>query len=307
MVKGKKTAKAVVGQGRQVILHSDYIMSINQAINYIYQNLDKSLTVEEIAAHCCFSKYYFNRVFKLIVGENLYSFIKRIKLESAAFKLRASQNTAITDIAVEAGYSPSNFASAFKQYFGVSASEFRKRHEVPAKDSFAAVTEHILSLKKKDNVFAEINAKMHLKRIEGMDLVYRRVIGNYQSLKPAWHAFCVEMEKEGLIDTAPRFIGISYDDPMIADEDKCIYDICLAVEGKSNANMLHIEEGLYACYEFHDRLDKLMLVFNEIISLWLPFCCYKLDNRLSLEIYRTGIDETGNIALDICIPIQATK
>ncbi|WP_021167832.1 DNA-binding transcriptional regulator SoxS [Sporomusa ovata DSM 2662] len=42
----------------------------NQGINYIYRNLDKSISVEEIAEQCCFSKYYFNRMFKVIVGEN---------------------------------------------------------------------------------------------------------------------------------------------------------------------------------------------------------------------------------------------
>lgn len=133
-------------------------MRINQALNYIYQNIDKNLTVEEIADHCCFSKYYFNRVFKLIVGENIYSFIKRMKLENAAFKLRTSKNSPITDIAIDIGYSTSNFASAFKQNFGLSASEYRKFNGVPFKDSFAVVFDHIHNLKKQENAFEEINA-----------------------------------------------------------------------------------------------------------------------------------------------------
>ncbi len=52
---------------------NDYILSINQAINYIHDNIDKNLTVEDIANHCCFSKYYFNRVFRSIVKESIYS------------------------------------------------------------------------------------------------------------------------------------------------------------------------------------------------------------------------------------------
>lgn len=286
-------------------MHNDYIMSINQALNYIYQNLDKNLTVEEIADQCCFSKYYFNRVFRLIVGENIYSFIKRMKLESAAFKLRTSKNRSITDIALETGYSPSNFASAFKQYFGVSASDYRKFNNVPFKDSFAAVVDHIHNLQKKENIFEELDAKIRIKRIEGMNLVYKRTICNYtRDLEDAWEIFCEEMEEQKLLHPNSRFVGISYDDPLIANEDKCIYDMCMVVDEVAGINVHRIESGLYACYEFHDTLDKLILAFNEIFSLWLPFCKYELDNRFGLEIYETGVDEKGNIQVEICIPIK---
>lgn len=288
-------------------MHSDYIMSINQALNYIYQNLDKNLTVDEIADHCCFSKYYFNRVFKLIVGENIYSFIKRMKLENAAFKLRTSKDSPITNIAIEIGYSPSNFASAFKQYFGLSATDYRKMNGIPFKDSFAAVFDHIHNLKKKENIFEEIDAKMRIKRMESMNLVYKRTICNYtRDLQGAWEMFCKEMEGEKLLNTKSQFVGISYDDPLITDEDRCIYDMCMVVDQVSGINVHRIESGTYACYEFYDKLEKLILVFNEIFALWLPFCKYKLDNKPSLEIYQEDVDEKGNISVEICIPIKSS-
>lgn len=284
---------------------SDYLMSINQAINYIYQNLDKSLTVEEIAAQCCFSKYYFNRVFKLTVGQNIYSFIKRIKLESAAFKLRAAKSRPITTIAIESGYSPSNFASAFKEYFGVSASVYRKTNDVPSKDSFATVTEHIRNLKKDEHAFEDISAKIQIKRIAGMNLMYKRVICNYtKDLKEAWHLFCEEMETKSLLDKDYLFVGISYDDPLITNEDHCLYDMCIVVDKPTSANVHRIPAGRYACYNFYDKLDTFILAFNEIISLWLPYCPYKLDNRPMLEIYQSAIDAQGNIQAQICIPLQ---
>jgi AraC family transcriptional regulator len=289
-------------------LHSDYIMSINQALNYIYQNLDKNLTVDEIADHCCFSKYYFNRVFKLIVGENIYSFIKRMKLENAAFKLRTSKDSPITNIAIEIGYSPSNFASAFKQYFGLSASDYRKINGVPFKDSFAVVFDHIHNLKKKENIFEEIDAKIRIKRMEGMNLVYKRTICNYtRDLQGAWEIFCEEIEEKNLLDTNSRFVGISYDDPLITDEDRCIYDMCMVVDKVSAINVHRIEPGMYACYEFYGKLEKLILVFNEIFAFWLPFCKFELDNRPSLEIYQEGVDEKGNISVEICIPIKSSQ
>lgn len=286
-------------------LHSDYIMSINQAINYIYKNLDKNLTVEEIADQCCFSQYHFNRVFKLIVGENIYSFIKRMKLERAAFQLKISKKRSITDVAIEAGYSSSNFASAFKQYFGVSASEFREKNNVPFKDSFASVVEHIHTLKKNENIFNEMDAKMQVREIEGMNLLYKRVICNYsRDLKGAWDFFCKEMEDKQLVNKNSKFIGISYDDPLLVDEERCIYDMCIEIDNVSGFNVHQLTTGRYACFKFYDKLERLILTFNEIFFLWLPFCKYELDNRPSLEIYRSGVDKDGNISIEICIPIK---
>lgn len=286
-------------------MRNDYVMIINQAINYIYKNIDDGLTVETIAQQCCFSPYHFNRVFKLIVGENIYSFIKRMKLERAAFQLKTSSKRSITDIAMEAGYSSSNFASAFKQYFGISPSEFRENNHVLCKNSFPEVVEHIHRLKKNEDIFTEIDGKMQLREIQGMKLLYRRVICNYaRDLKGAWEGFCKEMEDEGRLQQNFRFVGISYDDPLLIDEERCIYDMCLEIHEGVGMDVHQITTGMYACFEFHDRLERLILTFNEIFSLWVPFCNYELDNRPSLEIYHSGLDEQGKIHIEICIPIK---
>ena len=61
---------------------------INHAIDYILQHLGEELSVDDVAAECHFSKYYFNRMFKEETGESVYAFIKRLKLEQSAFRLK---------------------------------------------------------------------------------------------------------------------------------------------------------------------------------------------------------------------------
>ncbi len=284
-------------------MENDYILRINQAINYIYQNLDRNLTVEDIATHCCFSKYYFNRIFKSVVNESIYSFIKRIKLECAAFKLRSTRR-AITEIALEVGYSPSNFASAFKEYFGVNASEFRKTYDLPLKDTYRTIVEHIKKVRKQEDFFGAIDARMSIRPIEGMILEYQRFIGNYyKGLSPAWEGFCREMSLKYVFDKGTRFIGISYDDPLVANENRCIYDMCLKVEKVNSVNVLKIRPGTYACYEFYDGLENLNKSYHEIFALWLPFCQYDLNDQFCLEIYHSRMDDEGKMHLDICVPI----
>lgn len=281
----------------------EYIQRINKAIDYIHKNLDKNLTAEEIADYCCFSRFYFNRMFKAVVGESVYSFIKRRKLENAAFLLRTKTNIPVTDIALRNGYSPSNFASAFKSYYGISATEYRKRNDIPVKDSYIVVAEHIRSLKKRNDYFNTVNKKINIRKIGRMNLLYERFIGNYYNLSDFWEEFCKKAVEKQLVNENTHFIGISYDDPLVIDENRCIYDVSINVEIAGGPNIHVVEEGYYACYEFHDKLTNIAKAYNEIFLLWLPFCDYDVDHRLPLEIYHSTLDEEGRIHLDICIPI----
>lgn len=282
---------------------NDYVQAINQAIDYIHDNADKNLTVEEIADYCCFSKYYFNRLFKSIVKESIYSFVKRMKLENAAFKLRTSKNRSITEIALESGYSPSNFATAFKEYFGMSASDFRRNNSVPVKDSSRSISEHIAGLKKQEDFYGQIDSRIEIRNLPEMLLLYERFIGNYCDLDKAWSSFCRRMEEKGLVKEGSSYIGISYDDPLIADENKCMYDMCIAVDSLRGPDVHQLQSGLYACYNFFDRLENLGKAYNEIFALWLPYSGYYIDNRPSVELYRSYLDEAGRMSIDICIPI----
>jgi AraC family transcriptional regulator len=292
-----------LGKGDGCMNENNYSQIVNQAINYIHFNVDKSITAEDIANHCCFSKYYFNRIFRSIVNESVYSFIKRMKLENAAFKLRTNKRKAITEIALEAGYSPSNFAVAFKEYFGISASDFRKNSTITPKDTYKATVEHISRMEKQEDFFDQIASKITIRQLLPMLLEYERFIGNYYDLAKAWGDFCSYAEKRHLIKEGTLFIGISYDDPLVTDEDNCMYDMCVTVDAAKGTNVHKLESGLYACYDFYDRLENLNKAFNEIFSLWLPYSNFNIDNRLPLEVYKSPLDEEGRMHIDICIPV----
>lgn len=282
------------------MIKNEYIQRVNQAIDYIHKNLDKNLTTEEIANNCCFSRFYFNRMFKAVINENLYSFIKRRKLECAAFLLRSKISLPITDIALRIGYSPSNFASAFKEHYGLSATEFRNT-EIPVKGSYMHVLEHIRSMKEAGDSYEKVQSKIKIKKISKMNLLYERFIGNYHDLCGFWDNFCKKAIEQKLVNEESHFIGISYDDPFIIDENRCIYDICINVKSYGGPSMHSIPEGYYACYEFHDSLENISKAYHEIFLIWMPLCEYDIDNRFPLEIYHTTEDDLMRI--DICVPI----
>ena len=61
----------------------DYVDRVNRAIDFILRHLAEPLRLEAVARAACFSPYHFHRVFRLLVGESLGDFIKRLRLERA--------------------------------------------------------------------------------------------------------------------------------------------------------------------------------------------------------------------------------
>ena len=81
---------------------------VNKAVNYIMEHIGENIPIEDIANDCHYSKFYLNRMFREATGESIHAFIKRVKMEQSAFRLKVEKNKSITDIATDYGYSSSN-------------------------------------------------------------------------------------------------------------------------------------------------------------------------------------------------------
>ena len=105
--------------------------SINRAIDYILLHIE-DVTLEEVAAHCHFSKYYFSRLFKAQTGESVWEFVQRVRLEQSAFRLKTEKERPITDIGADYGYSPSSYSSAFRLHYQTTPISFRRKSCTPS-------------------------------------------------------------------------------------------------------------------------------------------------------------------------------
>lgn len=102
-----------------------YQKPIDEVKQYIGSHLDQTLNRSILATITDFSVPHFHRIFSAIVGENLYGYIRRMRMERAGRKLRMGA-VDITEVALAAGYdSHAAFSKAFKRYYGLSPSEFR--------------------------------------------------------------------------------------------------------------------------------------------------------------------------------------
>jgi AraC family transcriptional regulator len=112
----------LTGENCDHCYHSDRIASV---IQYIHNHTDEPLTREALAEVAGFSVPHFHRIFTAQTGENIASYVRRVRLERAARKLRLGA-VDITQVALAAGYETHTaFSRAFKQQYGLTPSQFR--------------------------------------------------------------------------------------------------------------------------------------------------------------------------------------
>ena len=92
---------------------------------YIYENYNKELSVNELAEKVYMAPSYLSYIFKLETGQNLSKFIKAYRMEKAKDMLENTHKKVVT-ISNEVGYeNVSYFCQSFREYFGVSPQKFR--------------------------------------------------------------------------------------------------------------------------------------------------------------------------------------
>jgi AraC family transcriptional regulator len=99
---------------------------LRRAIEFMHDNFDRELALEEIALAAYLSEYHFARLFKQITGVTPHVYLANIRLERAR-KLLAETALPISEIASAVGYqSQSHFTKMFKSVTGVTPRVFRE-------------------------------------------------------------------------------------------------------------------------------------------------------------------------------------
>ena len=106
---------------------SDYY--IKEAINYIEQNFQNNITIEEIAAVCGINRSYFGKIFRSSIGRSPQEFLMNYRMVKAAELLKLT-SLSIAEIGSAVGYENQlHFSRAFKTIYGVSPREWRNQHK----------------------------------------------------------------------------------------------------------------------------------------------------------------------------------
>jgi AraC family transcriptional regulator of arabinose operon len=105
---------------------SDQNRQVTMVIRFMYNNLTRQLTLEEISEEVKLSRSYLNSIFKEQTGRSPVDFFIHVKMQEAC-KLLESTNMYIYEVSVSLGYTdPYYFSRIFKKVVGVSPKEYKK-------------------------------------------------------------------------------------------------------------------------------------------------------------------------------------
>ena len=110
--------------------------ALKRAEDFIYENLSRKISLEEIAKASGFSAPYFSTMFKDEMGENLSNYLNRLRVERAAALLEETDYS-LSYIAGFCGFEDQSwFSKIFKAYAGTSPGKYRSQggkmpHEIP--------------------------------------------------------------------------------------------------------------------------------------------------------------------------------
>ena len=272
---------------------------INQAIDYILQHIEEDITLEDVAEYSHFSKYYFSRLFKEQTGESVYGFIKRVKLEQSAFRLKTEQERRITEIGADYGYSSSNYSWAFRKHYSMTPIDWRRQS---CFSSMAHPFFHHESWRAES--FEVCDSKITIENIPDYYVIYERRFGSYEDLRRDWDGF-IEKYQE-YITAKTKLLERTYDDPAVTSAGHCLYDVCMSVgEDCALKNTAKIQGGRCIVYHFKGHAKQIYAAYQTIFLVWLPKTSYELDATKSLfDIYHAVDSETMYMELDICIPVK---
>lgn len=272
--------------------------SINRAIDYILSHINETISVDEIASHCNFSRYYFSRMFKMETGESIHEFIKRVKLEQSAFRLKIEKSRTITEVGLDYGYSPSNYSSAFKAHHEMSPIEFRRT--IMEKSSVNPIFQNTaVGLES----FEECSKKISIEIFPDTRVLFERHKGSYHDLSHQWGAFFEKYSQYQTEDTL--ILERTYDDPAITAVDECLYDLCITIPAESQVkNSYVVRGGKFAVYHFKGFVKHIYAAYQCFFNVWLPQSKCEIDDRYGFEIYRKIDCDSMNMEIDLYFPLK---
>lgn len=268
----------------------NYKQRIGKVIDFIGENLDQELSLDDLSAIACFSKYHFHRIFSAYTGLSLQHYIRWLRLKRAAHQLVVERDMPIIQIALNAGFeSHESFSRAFKQICGSSPTDFR----VSSSWAFWENTPYLIH-KKSEQIMNVTVKTMPTRRLA---LIEHR--GSPQKVGESVNKL-INWAKAQPINLKPKpgeAFGFGYHDPQEVPEEDFRFDLALSVPENFKLEGGVIEKylpaGRYAVAVHKGSRQNMGETISGIYRDWLVktqeelgdlpciFCYYNFDHEVA--------------------------
>lgn len=244
-----------------------YRERMSRVLDHIDQNLDASLDIDELAAVAHFSRFHFQRQFAEYAGMTVARYVQRLRLRRASYQLVFAEQSRITDIALDAGFSSTeSFSRAFKHCFDQTPSDFREQPAWEPWNERMPLPERIWS--------TEMN--VNIVEFEETPVAALEHRGSPDRVMETVKRFIEWRKESGLspVNTSRTF-GIVYDDPANTPPDAFRFDVCGEVDGPipDNAQGVvdkQLDGGRCAVVRHVGSLTRVGESIYPIYREWLP-------------------------------------
>ena len=104
---------------------------IDDALNYIFTNSAREITLADVAARAAMSESGFSRYFRRSAGQSFSDTVRKLRLAHAC-QLLENTDEPISTICHRTGYQNlSNFNRQFRREYGITPGQYRRIHQDP--------------------------------------------------------------------------------------------------------------------------------------------------------------------------------
>ncbi len=295
----------------------DYLERIQRVLRHIEDHLDEPLRLKDLASVACFSEFHFHRIFLAALGMTLQDYVIFRRLVRAA-KLLIDSPLRITDISLEAGYETmSAFTQAFKRYFSMSPSRFRKQRSKTLDEIFLPeIINPVEAMKRQIGSRACRSERTALDIRELPDLSVMSIAarglknGNFaMAAKDAFQKLRDHIEFNNLHGRVEYRLGMlpyipfTYDDPEAVFY--CGFSVREGVPLNPDTEMITIEGGRYAVFHNRGPYEYMQYAWANAYVTCMFSECSQIRNVPPFEIYLNSPRDAApeDLETEIHIPV----
>ena len=265
---------------------------------YIQNNLDRELSLEELAQVAFFSPYHFHRIFSAYIGEPVKNYLRRLRLERALRDLTLT-DLSLVRISERAGYdSQQSFQRAFKEMYGRTPKSLRSQSKKNW-ETWQNTTKSSKAL------------HVDIKTIDPIKVAFVRHIGPYDNLLQTWFQLVGQVGLEYVLAEKTLKISIAHDSHEITPAEKLRYDACVTIDGLANikptgkVGIQTLQGGKYAVITHRGPIDMIESTYQFLFGKWLPQSGHEPADAPNFLIHRNLPHQTPVEALitEIWLPI----
>lgn len=282
----------------------EWIERLNQAVNYIEENLDGTIDYGEAAKVACCTTFHFQRMFSYIAGVPLSEYIRRRRMTKAAADIQNS-SIQIVDLAAKYGYdSPTSFSRAFKSVHGFPPSSARQKGVLL--NSYPKLV-FSLSVKGLDEMRYRIEEKPEFRVVGKQFKLNLDLESNFSFIPSYWVEFKKTQDFSvlcGMIEpTLPRILGVTE----YTKSDCAFYTIASATNNEVPEGFVArtVPSAIWVVFECSEPYpDAIQSLYRRFYTEWLPFSGYEYAQTYDVEVYPPTND--SNSKTEVWFAVKST-